>query len=255
MVLRVLIVLRQFKVRPPSPARHARGLWRDVSPKPLRGVGGRQLLKVLAVLTVLLVPGAAAAQDAPKGYIQGLVGVAHTEEADTVYAGLGAWRISDRLDVFGEAGRMRNVIGVDLSLRLKAVEAQIRAQNTAQFGSTFPVVFEARVPAWYGFGGVRVHGPSAGRLSTYLEGGAGTARLDPQVHLTVNGENLDAEAAALTGVAEGQQQLEFLAGGGGGVAFHVWRRVRIEGGYRYMRMFGDAKANINSVRVGAGWTF
>ena len=213
------------------------------------------MLRVLTVLMVLLLPDVAQAQDAPKGYVQGFAGAAHTEEADTVYAGLGAWRINDRLDVFGEAGRMRNVIGVDLSLRLTAVEAQLRASNTAQFGSTFPVVFEARVPAWYGFGGVRVHGPSAGRVSTFAEGGVGTARLDPQVHLTVNGENLDSEAAALTGLRQGQQQLEFLAGGGGGVAFHVWRRVRIEGGYRYMRFFGDAKANINSVRVGAGWTF
>jgi opacity protein-like surface antigen len=211
--------------------------------------------RVLSVLMVALVPGAAAAQDAPKGYIQGFAGAAHTEEIDTLYAGLGAWRINDRVDVFAEVGRMRNTIGADLSLRLKAVEAQIRASNTAQFGSTFPVVFEARVPAWYGFGGVRFHGPSAGRLSTYVEGGAGTARLDPQVHLTVNGENLDSEAAALTGLREGQQQLEFLAGGGGGVALQVWKRIRIESGYRYMRMFGDAKANINSVRFGAGWTF
>ena len=213
------------------------------------------VLGVLGVLMVLLVPGAAVAQDAPKGYIQGLAGVAHTEETDTVYAGLGAWRLNDRVDLFGEVGRMRNAVGVDLGRRLDAIEAQIRASNTAQFGSAFPVVFDARVPAWYGFGGVRVHGPSAGRFSTFAEGGAGTARLDPQVHLTVNGENLDAEAAALTGIKEGDQQLEFLAGGGGGIAFQLWRRVRVEGGYRYMRFFGDAKANINSVRFGAGWSF
>lgn len=224
----------------------------------LRVLEVRKVLRVLtvaAVLGIVMVPGVAEAQDAPKGYIQGFAGAAHTEEPDTLYAGLGAWRLNDRLDVFGEVGRMRNVIGVDLNVRLTAIEAQIRASNTAQFGTSFPVVFEARVPAWYGFGGVRVHGPSAGRLSTFAEGGAGTARLDPQVHLTVNGENLDSEAAALTGLRQGQQQLEFLAGGGGGVAVQVWRRVRIEGGYRYMRMFGDARANINSVRVGAGWSF
>lgn len=213
-----------------------------------------RVLRVLGVLLVFLVPGTAVAQDAPKGYIQGMVGAAHTEETDTAYAGLGAWRLNDRLDIFGEVGRMRNAIGPDLSARLAAVEAQIRASNTAQFGSTFPVEFEARVPSWYGFGGLRMRGPAAGKLSTYVEGGAGTARLDPQVHLTINGESLDSEAAALTGLGEGRQQLEFVAGGGGGVAVHVWR-VRIEGGYRYMRFFGDAKTNINRVHVGAGWTF
>ena len=228
MVLKVLIVRRVLTVR---------------------------VLRVLTVLMVLVVPGTAAAQDAPKGYIQGLAGAAHTEEIDTLYAALGAWRLTDRFDIIGEVGRMRNAIGVDLGLRLKAVEAQIRASNTAQFGSAFPVVFEARVPAWYGFGGVRLHGPSAGPLSTYLEGGAGSARLDPKVFLSVNGENLNAEAAALTGIQEGEQQLEFLAGGGGGVAVQVWKRLRVEGGYRYMRLFGDAKTNINRVHVAAGWTF
>lgn len=222
----------------------------------MRGVREvRQVLRVLTVLMVLLLPDVAQAQDAPKGYVQGFAGAAHTFETDTVYAGLGAWRINDRLDVIGEVGRLRNAIGRDLRDRLAGVEATIRANTTTQFGTAFPVTFEARVPAWYGFGGVRVHGPSAGRLSTYLEGGAGSARLDPQVHLTINGTNLDSEAAALTGLRAGQQQLEFLAGGGGGVALHVWRRIRVEGGYRYMRFFGDAKANINSVRVGAGWTF
>jgi len=214
-----------------------------------------RVLRVLTGLMMLLVPGAAAAQDQPRGYIQGMAGAAHTEETDTLYAGLGAWRINDRVGIFGEAGRMRNAIGPDLSARLAAVEAQIRASNTTQFGSTFPVEFEARVPAWYGFGGVRMRGPAAGRLATFVEGGAGTARLDPQVHLTINGENLDSEAAALTGLGEGRQQLAFVAGGGGGVALHVWRRVRVEGGYRYMRFFGDAKTNINRVHVGAGWTF
>lgn len=209
----------------------------------------------LTLLMALLAPAAVAAQDAPKGYLQGLAGAARTVETDTVYAGLGAWRLNGRVDVFGEVGRMRNAIGPDLSRRLDEVKAQIVASNTAQFNTTFPVVFEALVPTWYGFGGLRVRGPGAGKLSTYLEGGAGTARLDPQVHLTVNGENLDSEAALLTGLGEGRQQLEFLAGGGAGLAFQAWKRIRVEGGYRYMRLFGDAKTNINRVHVGAGWSF
>jgi opacity protein-like surface antigen len=213
------------------------------------------IVRRLGVLALLLAPSAVAAQSAPKGYVQGLVGAARTSETDTVYAGLGAWGLNGRLDVFGEVGRMRNALGPDLRDRLDAIETQLRASNKAQFGTEFPIVFEPLVPTWYGFGGVRWHRPSPGRLSVYAEGGAGTARLDPQVHLTVNGENLDSEAAALTGLGNGRQQLEFLAGGGAGVALRAWKRIRIEGGYRYMRMFGDAKTNINRVHVGAGWTF
>jgi hypothetical protein len=47
-----------LRVRPPSPAVSARGLWRDASPKPLRGVGGR-------VLMVLMVLGAPAYAQSP----------------------------------------------------------------------------------------------------------------------------------------------------------------------------------------------
>ena len=139
---------------------------------------------------------------------------------------------------------------------LKATEAKIRADNARQFGTEFPVEFDARVPAWYGFGGVRFSPlPSAGKVSAFLEGGIGTARLRPEVHLTVNGEYLDTEAAALTGIDDDTQQLGIAGGGGGGVAVQLWKRLRIEGGYRYMRLFGDAKANINRVHVGVGWGF
>ena len=151
----------------------------------------------LGALALMMAPAAVAAQDVPNGYLQGLFGAARTVETDTVYAGLGAWRVTGRVDIFGEVGRMRNALGPDLRDRLDAIEAQLRASNRAQFGTEFPIVFEPLVPTWYGFGGVRAKGPSAGRFSTYVEGGAGTARLDPQVHLTVNGENLDSEAAAL----------------------------------------------------------
>jgi opacity protein-like surface antigen len=214
-----------------------------------------KVLKVLVLLAVLGIPAIAAAQDEPRGYIQGVAGTARTEETDSAYAGLGAWRVNRWFEVFGEVGRIRNVINSDLSDRLAAAEAAIRASNQTQFNTAFPVVFEPRVNLWYGLGGLRLRGPSAGPLSTYAEGGLGGARTDPRVRLTVNGENLDNEAAAIVGFGDGSQQLEILAGAGGGVALQVWKHIRIEGGYRYMRIFGDAKTNINRVHVGAGWNF
>ena len=212
--------------------------------------------KVLAVLAVLaLLPGVAAAQDGPRGYLVGSVGVASAVESDSAYAGLGAWRINRRVHIFGEVGRLRNAIGDDLDGQAALVEDEIRATNQQTFNSEFPVVFEVRVPTWYGLGGVRIAGPSGNRFSTYLEGGAGTGRLDPRAHLTINGDNLDTEAEAITGLGDNTQELAFLTGLGGGVGVDIWKRIRIEGGYRYMRFFGDAKVDINRVHVGAGWTF
>ena len=215
-----------------------------------------RVLRVLVVLVVLMVPARGAAQDDARGYTVGLAGTTRAVESDQNYAGLGAWRLNHRVELFGEIGWMRNVIGEDLSDQLKITEAKIRADNARQFGTEFPVEFDARVPAWYGFGGVRFSPVlSAGRISAFLEGGIGAARLRPEVHLTVNGDSLDAEAAALTGIDGDTQQVGTLAGGGGGLAVQIWKRIRIEGGYRYMRLFGDAKTNINRVHVGAGWTF
>ena len=213
-----------------------------------------RVLKVLPVLMVLAA-GSAGAQDAPRGYLEGTVGVARAIETDSSYAGLGAWRVNDRVHVFGEVGRMRNVIGQELDDHLTAIGADIRSRTEAQFGTTFPVEFEARVPMWYGLGGVRVSGPSTARLSTFVDAGLGSARLDPQGHLTINGERLDNDVAAIAGFGEDSQQLEFLTGLGGGVAVQAWKRVRVEGAYRYMRLYGDAKTNINRLALSAGWSF
>ena len=161
------------------------------------------------VLGVLIGALARSGAGSAEGYVEGIAGMARTVESDTAYAGLAAWRLNDRLHLIGEVGRLRDAIGQDLADRLALVEAGIVAANQRTFGTEFPVVFEARVPAWYGFGGLRVAGPSAatGRITTSLEGGAGSARLDPQVHLTIDGENLDSEAAAITGLGDGTQQL------------------------------------------------
>ena len=214
-----------------------------------------QVRRVLRVLMVLVLPGVAAAQDAPRGYVVGSVGVASAVEHDSAYAGLGAWRINRRVHIFGEVGRLRNAIGDDLSDAASLIEDQIVANNQLTFNNAFPAVFEVRVPTWYGLGGVRIAGPSGNRFSTYLEGGAGTGRLDPRAHLTINGENLDSAAEAITGLGDNTQELAFLTGLGGGVGVDVWKRIRIEGGYRYMRFFGDAKVDINRVHIGAGWNF
>ena len=123
-----------------------------------------RVLVVRRVLKVLLLPGAALAQDTPKGYVEGIVDMARTVESDTAYAGLAAWRLSDRLEPGQRGGR-------DL----------------------------------------------------------GTRRGTPAARLPCRA--------------------------GAGIGFQVWKRIRVEGGYRYMRLFGDAKTIIHRAHVAAGWTF
>ena len=42
----------------------------------------------------------------------------------------------------------------------------------------------ARVPAWYSMGGLRYSVPMSGRVSPYVFGGAGFARLSPKATFT-----------------------------------------------------------------------
>jgi hypothetical protein len=215
----------------------------------------RNGLVVRLVLLVLLGGAGSAAAQEPKGYVQWIVGSARTIESDSAYAGLGAWRLRGRWHLFGEIGRLRNAIGEELDARARAIADEIRATHVVIFQNEFPVDFDVRVPTWYGFGGLRAAGPGRGRIGTYLEGGAGSARLDPQAHLTINGDRLDEEGNALLGLGDNRQDRAFLAGGGAGASVRVWKRIRVEGGYRFMRLFGGAKTNIHQFRFGGGWTF
>jgi opacity protein-like surface antigen len=205
-------------------------------------------------IACVLTPLVAGAQSSERAYVQGIVGAAFAAETDVIYGGSVGVPVANHVELFGEIGRLRNAIGPDLSDRLAASEAAIRASTTAQFGQEFTVDFDARVPTWYGIGGIRYVWPVRGTLRPYVEAAAGFARLDPEVHLSINSQPLDAEAAGLTGIGPDLQRIESAAAGGAGVSFTFWR-IRVEGGYRYMRIFGDDAVNVHGVHAGVGWRF
>ena len=209
--------------------------------------------RVLMCVLAAVWPATAMAQTTPHGYVQAIGGIATTSATDAVLAGGVAVRATDRLDVFGELGHLRNGIWTALEDDLDATGQQISAQIAAMFGAGAPVTFEARVPVWYGLGGVRAHGPQFGRLATYGEAAIGFARLRPEVRLEVGGERLDAEAGRLLTFEE--ERSELMSALGAGIAFRLFGPVRIEAGYRYSRIYGDRPVNVNRVHAGVGYAF
>jgi opacity protein-like surface antigen len=196
---------------------------------------------------------AGAQQSAPRGYVQGLAGSATASVTDSLFGGGAAIRVTDRIDAFGEMGRLRNGIWKALDTEVSEAGDAIRRQVGSQFGTEASVDFDARVPAWYGVGGARLRGPRLGPLSTYGEAGIGFARLRPEVHLTIDGVNLNDEAGRLLALDE--ERSEVMSAVGAGISFRLLRFVRLEGGYRYSRIHGDQPVNVNRVHAGVGYAF
>ena len=196
---------------------------------------------------------AAAQQDPPRGYVQGLAGSATTSVTDSLFAGGAAFRVADRVEAFGEIGWLRNAIWKELDDELSAAEETIRQQIAFQFGTQASVEFDALVPVWYGLGGARLIGPRLGPLTTYGEVGIGLARLRPEVRLTIDGTELDDEAGRLLDLDE--ERSELMSAAGAGVSCRFLRVLRLEGGYRYSRIYGDAPVNVHRVHGGIGFTF
>ena len=208
---------------------------------------------LLFFVVAALWPAAVSAQQSPRGYVQAIGGVATTSATDATIGGAAALRVTDRLDVFGELGHLRNGIWKSLDDELSETGKAIADQIAVQFGTATIATFEARVPVWYGLGGVRAHGPRFGRLATYAEVGIGFARLRPEVRLEVNGERLDAEAGRLLALDE--ERSELMSAVGAGIAFRLFGPVRAEAGYRYSRIYGDRPVNVSRVHAGVGYAF
>lgn len=193
------------------------------------------------------------AQTPERGYLQALGGVATTSATDQFFGGSAALRAAGRVDAFVEMGRLRNGIWSALDDELAAAGTAIRSQVATVFGEGSTVAFDARVPVVYGMTGVRLRGPRLGPLASYVEAGAGLARLRPEVHLDIDGESLDSDAARL--LTLDAERTELLSAAGAGISVRVLRRLRLEAGYRYSRIHGDFAFNVNRVHGAVGFVF
>jgi len=211
----------------------------------------RNAVQILAVLLLLAAPALAQAPD--RGYVQGVGGIASASVSDRFYGGAGVLRAAGPVDGFVEIGRVRNGIWPGLEDELTAAGDGIRRQIETQFGTSVPVSFDARVPITYGLAGARLRGPTVGVLGTYVEAGAGLARLRPEVDLEVNGESLNEEAGRLLQLDD--ERTELLTAAGAGVSVTLLRRIRLEGGYRFSRVHGDRAFSYNRIHVGVGYAF
>ena len=195
-------------------------------------------LSIVAIFFVALagVP-SARAQDG--GFVGGLAGITFASETSSVFAGQAGGRVARQLFVFGEFGRMQNVLPEEAQDDLDAAAEFLESQ----LGTT--VELDVKVPAIYGLGGIRWSPDD--RIAPFLEVGAGFARLNIDVKAEIAGIDVSDEVEDQLDT-EDLEVTEFLLAFGGGLNARLSERIRLDVGYRYNRVFtDDPTVNVNMV--------
>ena len=170
-------------------------------------------------------------------------------------------RIAPHLLVFGSFGQFHNL---QPSAAQPAVDSTTASLAAAQGLS---VVGTARVPAWDGLGGLRYQVPMQGRVSPYVLGGLGAARLTPTGSFTYTSGTLPDGTTANAGddvtdqlVTAGDfiappASTAFMFTLGGGVEVPVARHWAVDLGYRFSRVEAAAPLNAQGATFGFGYRF
>lgn len=185
----------------------------------------------------------ARAQD--RGYVQGAGGVTFMSDVSGVVGAEAGFKVGRTLIVFGQVGRMMNVLPRDI---------QEDIDNAAELLESFtgrPWQFDAAIRATYAGGGIRYVLPFGSGIRPYVTGGVGIVNYAGSLRERELGDVLD-QAVSL-GVVESDDvkgnELAYEVGGGVVIPRGRWQ---LDGGYRLMNVSG---VNVSRLVAGAGVRF
>ncbi|HEU5186596.1 MAG TPA: outer membrane beta-barrel protein [Gemmatimonadaceae bacterium] len=210
---------------------------------PVTGVHMKRYMPLVFVLSVLVLPAVATAQD--RGFVGAVGGVTFVTETSSIFGAQVGARIAPSLFVFGEIGRMQNVLPEDLQDELDLAADLFELE----FGTAMEL--DARVPAFYGLAGIRWSRNA--RVTPFVEGAVGFARLSLDLDARVGG--MDVSSLIEDALEEEDTEAtKFLLAIGGGINARLIEHLRLDVGYRYSRIFTDDPA-INTSQVYAAVKF
>jgi opacity protein-like surface antigen len=168
-------------------------------------------------------------------------------------------RIAPRLFVFGDVGQIHN-------LQPSAFQPVVDSTTALLTGTGLDVNGTAREPAWYTLGGLRYETPAFKRVSPYVFGGVGFARVVPAGQFTFTSGTLPGATPApgddvtqqLTALGDFTQPAAMTApmfSLGGGVEVPVMSHLSLDAGYRYDRIATDTPLNTHGATFGFGYRF
>lgn len=199
----------------------------------------------------LALPSAARAQTAAtaagRGYVEAMADSAFANVTSQAYGAEVGVSVSPAVQVFVEAGRIRNVATGQISTAAQDVATFVAGLQPAS------VTYTVRQPAAIVSGGVRYLIPSGSSLQPYVLGGLGVARVTNKVGFLFNGAAAGDELSQYVTIGNDLSgaTTSAMVTLGGGVAVPVWQRVIVDLQYRYGRIFANPQ-RITANRLGVG---
>ena len=187
-------------------------------------------LVAVCALACAATPAVARAQN--RGFIGGLGGLTFGTETSSVFAAQGGVRVASQLVVFGEVGRMQNVLPGEIQDQIDDFVRTFEAETGVD------ALLEAKVPAFYGMGGIRWSTDAP--IAPFVEGAMGFANLSIDLHAEVDGVDVSDQADDLLEDEDDDlDATKFLLAFGGGINARLAEQVRLDVGYRYTRIFTE----------------
>ena len=164
-------------------------------------------------------------------FVAGLAGGAFSNQRSVLFGGRAGVPVGGGLFAIGEIGRALDVMPADIASELGIVSRLIELQT----GTTASL--DASVPAFYGWGGARWM-PRTGRVTSFVEGGLGFARLTLNIDRVAGGTD-SSEDLRRDLADENIESTRLLLLGGGGISVALGSAWSADIGYRYNRIFAD----------------
>jgi len=231
-----------------------------------RHTNGRALEAVMRsfvfAATVTLLASAPLSAQTERGYVNGVGGFTVTPETTSgdVLGEVGV-RIAPHLLVFADIGQFHNLQPSDVQPDVDSTAGVLSASQGLD------VIGVGRVPARYSVGGLRYEVPTQHRVSPYVLGGLGVARLMPTAQFTYSsgllpdgsapslGADVTAQLVAAGDFTPPPATTAFMFTLGGGLEIPVARHWAIDAGYRFSRVAANTPVNAQGATFGFGYRF
>jgi opacity protein-like surface antigen len=203
----------------------------------------KRLIFVTGLIAAVASPAAALAQE-QRAFVGLFIGGTIANQGGGTFGGAVGMKTSDRVTIFGEFGRMTNLLP-----KSAADEIQTRAAQVAGSlgGSASPI---AKTRTNYGMVGARVNTGFVPNVNTFVELGVGAGSVSTDLSVLLRGsETAQGEIGHLVSTPfTSSKATKPVMTIGGGVVLDVTSKTAIEAGIGYMRVFTSSPA-LNAVRV------
>jgi opacity protein-like surface antigen len=205
---------------------------------------GATVKQILIAAMCVLAASTVQAQD--RGFVQGVGGLTFQSETSGFFGLEVGGNVTPDLQVFGQVGRMNNVLPRSLQQDLDDA-AQVLTLLTGQRWE-----FDAKVPATYFGAGVKYLIPTGAPVRPYLTGTVGFANMKASIREIDLGEIVDDLVDEGFLDEDDVSGTEFAYGFGGGVLVPLGSRLQLDAGYRFKKI---NEANVSRVFGGLGVRF